>query len=173
MLLVQVLLLLTLAIVVTDIHLPEQAGPVGEVLADILQFPLLCRQTDLLLAAAPGTGRVVNVKKGQFVAPWDMGPVRDKVTEAGNDRVLFDGTGLPLSDTITSWSTSGSIPIMRACVSDLVRRIPFSFQDDGCSGGERHHVPIGPYRGGSGRHFHGMPSGSRQGPVRRPQQPGP
>ena len=56
----------------TDIHLPEQAGPVGEV--DILQIPaFLCRQTDLLLAAAR-TGRVVNVKKGQFVAPWDMGP---------------------------------------------------------------------------------------------------
>ena len=59
--------------VVTDIHLPEQAGPVGEV-ADILQIPaFLCRQTDLLLAAAR-TGRVVNVKKGQFVAPWIWAP---------------------------------------------------------------------------------------------------
>ena len=90
--------------VVTDIHLPEQAGPVGEV-ADILQIPaFLCRQTDLLLAAAR-TGRVVNVKKGQFVAPWDMGPVRDKVTEAGNDRVLLTERGSSFGYN-TSWSTS-------------------------------------------------------------------
>ena len=60
--------------VVTDIHLPDQAAPVAEV-ADILQIPaFLSRQTDLLLAAA-ATGAIVNVKKGQFLAPWDMGPV--------------------------------------------------------------------------------------------------
>ena len=98
--------------VVTDIHLPEQAGPVGEV-ADILQIPaFLCRQTDLLLAAAR-TGRVVNVKKGQFVAPWDMGPVRDKVTEAGNDRVLLTerGSSFGYNNLVVDFR---SIPIMRA-----------------------------------------------------------
>lgn len=98
--------------VVTDIHLPEQAGPVGEV-ADILQIPaFLCRQTDLLLAAAR-TGRVVNVKKGQFVAPWDMGPVRDKVAAAGNDRVLLTerGSSFGYNNLVVDFR---SIPIMRA-----------------------------------------------------------
>ena len=96
--------------VVTDIHLPEQAGPVGEV-ADILQIPaFLCRQTDLLLAAAR-TGRVVNVKKGQFVAPWDMGPVRDKVAAAGNDRVLLTerGSSFGYNNLVVDFR---SIPIM-------------------------------------------------------------
>lgn len=82
-------------------------------IADILQIPaFLCRQTDLLLAAAR-TGRVVNVKKGQFVAPWDMGPVRDKVTEAGNDRVLLTerGSSFGYNNLVVDFR---SIPIMRA-----------------------------------------------------------
>ena len=112
--------------VVTDIHLPEQAGPVGEV-ADILQIPaFLCRQTDLLLAAAR-TGRVVNVKKGQFVAPWDMGPVRDKVAAAGNDRVLLTerGSSFGYNNLVVDFR---SIPIMRALGSST-RRIPSSFPE--------------------------------------------
>lgn len=78
--------------ILTDIHLPEQAAPVSEV-ADILQIPaFLCRQTDLLLAAA-ATGAVVNVKKGQFLAPGDMGPVVEKLEENGAKRILLTERG--------------------------------------------------------------------------------
>ena len=129
--------------IVTDIHLPEQAGPVGEV-ADILQIPaFLCRQTDLLLAAAR-TGRVVNVKKGQFVAPWDMGPVRDKVTEAGNDRVLLTerGSSFGYNNLVVDFR---SIPIMRALgvpvIFDATHSVQLPGGQGSCSGGERHPVP--------------------------------
>ncbi|MGB6550805.1 MAG: 3-deoxy-8-phosphooctulonate synthase, partial [Xanthobacteraceae bacterium] len=72
--------------VLTDVHEPEQCARLAEV-ADVLQIPaFLCRQTDLLVAAAK-TGRVVNVKKGQFLAPWDMANVVAKVTGAGNANV--------------------------------------------------------------------------------------
>jgi 2-dehydro-3-deoxyphosphooctonate aldolase (KDO 8-P synthase) len=78
--------------ILTDIHHPEQAAPVSEV-ADILQIPaFLCRQTDLLLAAA-ATGAVVNVKKGQFLAPEDMGPVVRKIEESGHRRILLTERG--------------------------------------------------------------------------------
>lgn len=78
--------------VVTDIHEPGQCAPVAEV-ADILQIPaFLCRQTDLLVAAAK-TGRVVKIKKGQFLAPWDMKNVVAKVTESGNPNVLVTERG--------------------------------------------------------------------------------
>ena len=73
--------------VITDVHTAEQCGPVGEVV-DVLQIPaFLCRQTDLLEAAAV-TGKVLHVKKGQFLAPWDMKNVADKVRGFGNDQVL-------------------------------------------------------------------------------------
>ena len=78
--------------VLTDVHEPDQCKPVGEV-ADILQIPaFLCRQTDLLIAAAK-TGRAVNVKKGQFLAPWDMANVVAKITGAGNPNVLVTERG--------------------------------------------------------------------------------
>ncbi len=78
--------------VLTDVHLPEQCAPVAEV-ADVLQIPaFLCRQTDLLLAAA-STGRAVNVKKGQFLAPWDMANVARKLTSTGNRNVLLTERG--------------------------------------------------------------------------------
>ena len=74
--------------VTTDVHLPEQAGPVAEV-CELLQIPaFLCRQTDLLVAAAR-TGRAVNVKKGQFAAPADMKYVVEKLTESGCEQVLL------------------------------------------------------------------------------------
>ena len=79
--------------VLTDVHEREQCAPVAEVV-DVLQIPaFLCRQTDLLVAAAK-TGRVVNVKKGQFLAPWDMKNVIAKVTEAGNPTVLLTERGV-------------------------------------------------------------------------------
>ena len=78
--------------IVSDIHDPAQARPAGEVL-DIIQIPaFLCRQTDLLLAAA-ATGKVVNVKKGQFVAPWDMVHVVGKLREAGCGKILLTERG--------------------------------------------------------------------------------
>ena len=79
-------------LVLTDIHSPEEAGPVAEV-ADVLQIPaFLCRQTDLLVAAGK-TGRVVNIKKGQFLAPWDMAHAAAKVAAAGNQRILLTERG--------------------------------------------------------------------------------
>jgi 2-dehydro-3-deoxyphosphooctonate aldolase (KDO 8-P synthase) len=79
--------------VLTDVHEREQCALVAEVV-DVLQIPaFLCRQTDLLVAAAE-TGRVVNVKKGQFLAPWDMKNVIAKVTEAGNPNVLVTERGV-------------------------------------------------------------------------------
>jgi len=79
-------------IVTTDIHLPEQASPVGEV-CDLLQIPaFLARQTDLLVAAS-STGRAVNVKKGQFMAPWDMKHVVGKLEESGCQNVLLTERG--------------------------------------------------------------------------------
>src|SRR5947209_3895370 len=78
--------------VLTDIHEPEQAEPVAEAV-DVLQIPaFLCRQTDLLVAAAK-TGRAINVKKGQFVAPWDMRHAVEKIHESGNDRVFHTERG--------------------------------------------------------------------------------
>lgn len=78
--------------VLTDVHLPEQCAPVAEVV-DVLQIPaFLCRQTDLLVAAAR-TGKAVNVKKGQFLAPWDMKNVAAKITESGNPKVMVTERG--------------------------------------------------------------------------------
>lgn len=74
--------------IVTDIHLPEQAAPAAEV-ADILQIPaFLCRQTDLLVAVAH-TGKIINVKKAQFLAPWDMNNVVKKIEDAGNTGIML------------------------------------------------------------------------------------
>ncbi|REJ78176.1 MAG: 3-deoxy-8-phosphooctulonate synthase [Acidobacteria bacterium] len=78
--------------VITDIHEPSQAAEAGEV-ADILQIPaFLCRQTDLLIAAAE-TGKAVNVKKGQFLAPWDAKNIVDKLRAAGSDRIMLTERG--------------------------------------------------------------------------------
>lgn len=78
--------------ILTDIHEWEQAIPMAEV-ADVLQIPaFLCRQTDLLVAAAK-TGRVVNVKKGQFLAPWDMKNVIEKIRSAGNEKIILTERG--------------------------------------------------------------------------------
>src|SRR5215510_902633 len=78
--------------ILTDVHATDQCAPVGEVV-DVLQIPaFLCRQTDLLVAAAE-TGRTVNVKKGQFLAPWDMANVVAKITGAGNSEILLTERG--------------------------------------------------------------------------------
>ncbi|MFN0126470.1 MAG: 3-deoxy-8-phosphooctulonate synthase [Verrucomicrobiales bacterium] len=78
--------------VTTDVHSPQEADIAAEHI-DILQIPaFLCRQTDLVVAAAR-TGRVVNVKKGQFLAPWDVGPIAEKIVESGNCRFFFTERG--------------------------------------------------------------------------------
>jgi 2-dehydro-3-deoxyphosphooctonate aldolase (KDO 8-P synthase) len=78
--------------VMTDVHSPEDAEIAGHCI-DVLQIPaFLCRQTDLVLAAAE-TGRVVNVKKGQFLAPWDLGPIAEKILSTGNRRFFFTERG--------------------------------------------------------------------------------
>jgi 2-dehydro-3-deoxyphosphooctonate aldolase (KDO 8-P synthase) len=96
--------------VLTDVHEAAQCAPVAEAV-DVLQIPaFLCRQTDLLLAAA-ATGRAVNVKKGQFLAPWDMRNVAAKVTEAGNPRVLLTERGASFGYN-TLVSDMRALPIM-------------------------------------------------------------
>jgi 2-dehydro-3-deoxyphosphooctonate aldolase (KDO 8-P synthase) len=130
--------------VITDIHSPEQASEVAEV-ADILQIPaFLCRQTDLLAAAAR-TGRIVNVKKGQFLAPWDMANVASKLREAGNSRVWLTerGSTFGYNNLVVDFR---SIPIMRGLDCPVVFDATHSVQLPGgkgsSSGGSREHVPV-------------------------------
>jgi 2-dehydro-3-deoxyphosphooctonate aldolase (KDO 8-P synthase) len=130
--------------VVTDIHHPEQAAPVAEV-ADVLQIPaFLCRQTDLLVAAAE-TGRVVNVKKGQFLAPWDMRNVVDKLRAAGNDQVWLTerGSTYGYNNLVVDMR---SIPQMRAfgvpVIMDATHSVQLPGGLGGASGGQREFVPV-------------------------------
>src|SRR5580704_9400276 len=96
--------------VLTDVHEPEQCAPVAEVV-DVLQIPaFLCRQTDLLLAAG-ATGKVVNVKKGQFLAPWDMKNVAAKVASTGNERILLTERGVSFGYN-TLVSDMRALPVM-------------------------------------------------------------
>ncbi len=129
--------------IVTDIHEPEQAAPVAEV-ADVLQIPaFLCRQTSLLTAAAK-TGRVVNVKKGQFVAPWDMKPALNKLFEAGNTQVLLTerGASFGYNNLVVDFR---SLPIMQSFGVPVVFDATHSVQLPGgqglSSGGDRRYVP--------------------------------
>ncbi len=129
--------------VVTDIHLPEQAAPVAEV-ADVIQIPaFLCRQTDLLVAAAK-TGRVVNVKKGQFVAPWDMKNAVGKLRAAGGEAVWLTerGASFGYNNLVVDMR---SIPVMRSLGCPVVMDATHSVQLPGgqgtSSGGQREFVP--------------------------------
>jgi 2-dehydro-3-deoxyphosphooctonate aldolase (KDO 8-P synthase) len=125
--------------VTTDIHLPEQAAPVGQV-CDLLQIPaFLARQTDLLVAAA-GTGRPVHVKKGQFLAPWDMKHVVGKLQAAGcrhiilGERGTFFGYGRLVNDM-------RAIPQMQALGTPVIFDATHSVQEPGglgaATGGNR------------------------------------
>ncbi|WP_428409416.1 3-deoxy-8-phosphooctulonate synthase [Hyphococcus sp.] len=130
--------------VVTDVHEAAQCAAVAEAV-DVLQIPaFLCRQTDLLVAAAK-TGRVVKVKKGQFLAPWDMKNVVAKVREAGNDRVLVTERGASFGYN-TLVSDFRSLPIMaRETGCPVVYDITHSVQTPGgagtTSGGQREFAP--------------------------------
>jgi 2-dehydro-3-deoxyphosphooctonate aldolase (KDO 8-P synthase) len=130
--------------VLTDVHDAAQCAPVGEVV-DILQIPaFLCRQTDLLVAAAK-TGRIVNVKKGQFLAPWDMVNVIDKVTGAGNPNVLVTERGASFGYN-TLVADMRSLSIMAATGAPVIFDATHSVQQPGgqgtSSGGQREFVPV-------------------------------
>ena len=135
----------TLAVpVTTDVHLPHQAEAVAEAV-DLLQIPaFLCRQTDLLVACGE-TGRPVNIKKGQFVAPWDMGHAVDKVRHAGASGVLLTERG-------TSFGYNNLVVDMRGLAEMAKHGVPVVFDathstqlpgaGGATSGGQRQHAPL-------------------------------
>jgi len=130
--------------VLTDVHEPEQCARVAEVV-DVLQIPaFLCRQTDLLVAAAK-TGRPVNVKKGQFLAPWDMANVVAKITGAGNRNVLVTERGASFGYN-TLVSDMRALPILAQTGAPVIFDATHSVQQPGGqgtkSGGERQFVPV-------------------------------
>jgi 2-dehydro-3-deoxyphosphooctonate aldolase (KDO 8-P synthase) len=131
--------------VLTDVHEPEQCAAVAEV-ADVLQIPaFLCRQTDLLIAAAK-TGRAINVKKGQFLAPWDMTNVVEKITGAGNRNVLVTERGVSFGYN-TLVSDMRALPILaERAGAPVIFDATHSVQQPGgqgaSSGGERQFVPV-------------------------------
>jgi 2-dehydro-3-deoxyphosphooctonate aldolase (KDO 8-P synthase) len=128
----------------TDVHEPSQCAVVAEVV-DVLQIPaFLCRQTDLLIAAAK-TGRPVNVKKGQFLAPWDMANVVAKITDAGNPNVLVTERGVSFGYN-TLVSDMRALPILAKIGAPVIFDATHSVQQPGgqgaSSGGERAFVPV-------------------------------
>ena len=131
--------------VLTDVHEAEQCARVAAAV-DVLQIPaFLCRQTDLLIAAAK-TGKVVNVKKGQFLAPWDMPNVVAKITGAGNRNVLVTERGVSFGYN-TLVSDMRAIPILkRETLAPVIFDATHSVQQPGGqgdkSGGEREFVPV-------------------------------
>ena len=130
--------------VLTDVHAPEQCAPVAEAV-DVLQIPaFLCRQTDLLLAAG-ATGRPINVKKGQFLAPWDMKNVAAKIASTGNENVLLCERGASFGYN-TLVSDMRSLPIMAMTGYPVVFDATHSVQQPGgqgeTSGGQREFVPV-------------------------------
>ena len=130
--------------VLTDVHAPGQCAEVASVV-DVLQIPaFLCRQTDLLVAAAR-TGRAVNVKKGQFLAPWDMSNVLAKITESGNRNVLLTERGASFGyNRLVSDLTA--LPVMKETGAPVVFDATHSVQQPGgqgaSSGGDRAMVPV-------------------------------
>lgn len=128
----------------TDVHLPEHCAPVAEVV-DVLQIPaFLCRQTDLLVAAAQ-TGKPINVKKGQFLAPWDMVNVAQKIADSGNDNIMLCERGASFGYNALV-SDMRSLPIMRKTGYPVIYDATHSVQQPGgqgtSSGGDREMVPV-------------------------------
>ena len=130
--------------VLTDVHDAHQCAPVGEVV-DVLQIPaFLCRQTDLLLAAG-ATGRAINVKKGQFLAPWDMANVAKKIASTGNERIMLcdRGTSFGYNTLVTDFR---GLPTMAQTGYPVVFDATHSVQQPGgmgtTSGGQREFAPV-------------------------------
>jgi len=133
--------------VLTDVHTPQDCARVAESV-DVLQIPaFLCRQTDLLIAAAEATahtGGVVNVKKGQFVAPWDMKHAVKKITDSGNPRVILTerGASFGYNNLVVDMR---SLPIMRAfapVVFDATHSVQTPSAANGVSGGQPEFIPV-------------------------------
>ena len=129
--------------IVTDIHLPEQAAPVAEV-ADILQIPaFLCRQTDLLVAAAK-TKKIINIKKGQFLAPQQMKSLVKKVEDSGNQRIMLTDRGVSFgyNNLVVDYR---AIPIMKEfgypVVFDATHSVQMPGSNGDSTGGDRRFVP--------------------------------
>jgi 2-dehydro-3-deoxyphosphooctonate aldolase (KDO 8-P synthase) len=130
--------------VLTDVHEAAQCARVAAAV-DVLQIPaFLCRQTDLLVAAAE-TGRAVNVKKGQFLAPWDMRNVVAKITGAGNPNVLLTERGASFGYN-TLVSDMRALPVLAATGAPVIFDATHSVQQPGgqgtSSGGQREYVPV-------------------------------
>jgi 2-dehydro-3-deoxyphosphooctonate aldolase (KDO 8-P synthase) len=130
--------------VITDVHDASQCAPVAEIV-DVLQIPaFLCRQTDLLLAAA-NTGSAVNVKKGQFLAPWDMTNVAAKLMSTGNERILLTERGASFGYN-TLVSDMRALPELASTGCPVVFDATHSVQQPGgqgtSSGGQREYVPV-------------------------------
>lgn len=130
--------------VLTDVHTAADCAPVAEGV-DVLQIPaFLCRQTDLLLAAGE-TGRAINVKKGQFLAPWDMSHVADKIASTGNTNILLcdRGTSFGYNTLVTDFR---GLPIMAQTGYPVVFDATHSVQQPGgqgaTSGGQRQFAPV-------------------------------
>jgi 2-dehydro-3-deoxyphosphooctonate aldolase (KDO 8-P synthase) len=129
--------------VLTDVHEKEQIAPAKEVI-DILQIPaFLCRQTDFVIAVAE-SGKVVNVKKGQFLAPWDMANVAEKILSAGNEKILLTERGVSFGYN-NLVSDMRSLVVMRELGYPVVFDATHSLQLPGglghASGGERKFIP--------------------------------
>jgi len=130
--------------VLTDVHTAEQCAPVGEAV-DVLQIPaFLCRQTDLVIAAAK-TGRALNIKKGQFLAPWDMKNVAAKAVAAGNEKVMICERGASFGYN-TLVSDMRALPVLAETGFPVVFDATHSVQQPGgqgtSSGGQREFVPV-------------------------------
>lgn len=130
--------------IITDIHTPEEASIAAEV-ADILQIPaFLCRQTDLLVAAAK-TGKIVNVKKGQFLAPEQMKSLVKKIENSGNSNIILidRGASFGYNNLVSDFR---AIPIMQELgypvVFDATHSVQLPGAMDECSGGDRRFVPV-------------------------------
>jgi 2-dehydro-3-deoxyphosphooctonate aldolase (KDO 8-P synthase) len=130
--------------VLTDVHQPDDCARVAEAV-DVLQIPaFLCRQTDLLLAAG-ATGKAINVKKGQFLAPWEMQNVAEKIASTGNERILLcdRGTSFGYNNLVSDFR---SLPIMAATGYPVVFDATHSVQQPGAlgnaSGGQREFAPV-------------------------------
>ena len=130
--------------VITDVHLPQDCDPVAEVV-DVLQIPaFLCRQTDLIVAAAK-TGKALNIKKGQFLAPWDMKNVVAKAVDSGNKNVMVCERGTSFGYN-TLVSDMRSLPILAANGDPVIFDATHSVQQPGGqgteSGGQREFVSV-------------------------------
>ncbi|MFO6465309.1 3-deoxy-8-phosphooctulonate synthase [Jannaschia sp. KMU-145] len=130
--------------VLTDVHLPDHCAPAAET-CDVLQIPaFLSRQTDLLLAAGE-TGRAINIKKGQFLAPWDMSNVAAKVASTGNERIMLceRGTSFGYNTLVSDFR---GLPTMEATGYPIVFDATHSVQQPGgqgtSSGGQREFAPV-------------------------------